>query len=688
MSDKGKSETAKREEGVVEFWKENQIFEKTLKKWAPKGEFIFYDGPPFATGLPHAGSLLSSVIKDVIPRYKTMQGYRVPRRWGWDCHGLPIESLIEKRLNLKTKKDIERIGVDVFNEAARASVLEFEHEWERYVERVGRWVDFKNSYKTMDNSYIESVWWALKRLNDIGFLYEGRKVLMYCTHCETPLAKAEIAMDQTYKDITEEAVTVKFRILGGAEKKWPENTFFLAWTTTPWTLPGNVALAVGEKIDYALFKRAGDYFIAAKNLLGEGDEIVEEIKGSALVGLSYEALYEIEEITKNKKSHVIYAANFVNTEEGTGIVHTAVMYGEDDFALGQKENLPMVQLLDASGKFNEPAQDFLKGKYVKEAERDIKHDLENRKLLFEKKNHTHSYPHCYRCGTPLIYNAVISWFINIQDVKQKMLAENEKINWFPAHLKHGRFQNIVEKAPDWTISRNRFWASPLPIWKDDEGKVHIVGSLEELKKLTKKSGNKYFLMRHGEADHNVRNVLDLEGDPNVHLTERGKKQVTVSKPENSDLVFCSPFPRSKETAELIQENFIIDERLREMHPGEDISSMRKRTMDFMFEIENKYQNKKIVIVSHQGPLNALIDFRLDLAQVNDFDFIPYPHNDNFELDLHRPYIDEIELVTEDGRPLKRIPEVIDGWVEAASMPFAEYHYPFEHKKDFESHFPG
>ncbi|OHB05688.1 MAG: hypothetical protein A3A26_02290 [Candidatus Zambryskibacteria bacterium RIFCSPLOWO2_01_FULL_47_14] len=620
-----------------------------------------------------------------------MRGYNVRRRWGWDCHGLPIENMIEKELGIKDKTEIEgKFGIKTFNEACRSSVLRYAHEWKKYVDRVGRWVEYDNAYKTMDNTFIESVWWALKEADKKGLLYEGKKVLLYCPHCETPIAKAEIAMDNSYKDVAEESVTVEFRVKG------EKNRSLLAWTTTPWTLPGNVALAVHPDVDYVEIEKkdmgVGELvrFVLAKARLeavfGKDDyKIVREIKGGELTGLEYEPLYRI---TDDPKAYRVYTAGFVTVEDGTGIVHTAVLYGEDDYQLGLKEGLPQVPLLDEKGHFNSAAPEIIRGQYFKKSEKTIKEDLEKRDLMFKREMHTHSYPHCHRCGTALIYNALISWFINIQKVKDKMIKLNEKVNWVPDHLKHGRFLNIVENAPDWTISRNRYWASPLPIWKDDEGKVHIVGSLEELKKLTKKSGNKYFLMRHGEADHNVRNVLDLEGDPNVHLTERGKKQVTVSKPENSDLVFCSPFPRSKETAELIQENFIIDERLREMHPGEDISSMRKRTMDFMFEIENKYQNKKIVIVSHQGPLNALIDFRLDLAQVNDFDFIPYPHNDNFELDLHRPYIDEIELVTEDGRPLKRIPEVIDGWVEAASMPFAEYHYPFEHKKDFESHFPG
>lgn len=296
--DKGRSETAKREEEVLSFWKENHIFEKTLAKPAPKGEFVFYDGPPFATGLPHQGSLLSSVSKDLIPRYKTMRGFRVRRRWGWDTHGLPIESLVEKKLGLKNKKEILSIGIETFNETAKSMVLEYVHDWKRYIERVGRFVDFDNSYKTMDNSYMESVWWALKEIHKKGRLYEGRKVLMYCPHCETPLAKAEIAMDNTYKDITEEAVTVELRVKG------MEKTSLLAWTTTPWTLPGNVALAVNPEIDYVVVEKkdTGARFILAKERLEEVFKnegpytVVEEKKGSELVGLAYEPLYEIGKV--------------------------------------------------------------------------------------------------------------------------------------------------------------------------------------------------------------------------------------------------------------------------------------------------------------------------------------------------------------------------------------------------------
>lgn len=546
-----KSVAAQREEEILAFWNEQKIFDKSLAKDAPQGEFVFYDGPPFATGLPHSGTLLSSIAKDVIPRYKTMRGYHVRRRWGWDCHGLPIESLVEKELGLKTKKDILDIGIEKFNETARSFVLRYVDEWKKYIERVGRWVDFDHSYKTMDNTYIESVWWAIKEMHKKGKIYEGRKVLLYCPHCETPLAKAEIAMDNTYQDVTEEAVTVKFEVKNPADHSLPQNTFILAWTTTPWTLPGNVALAVGKDISYVLVEEDDARYLLAKDLYKGTGDIVKEFTGEDLAGLAYTPLYEVQKVQQYEgKKYQVLLADFVSTDEGTGVVHTAVMYGEDDFALGQKEHLPMVQLLDASGKYNTDAPELVRGIYIKDAERLIKKDLEDRGLLFKRENNTHSYPHCYRCGTPLIYNAISSWFIDIQSVKQRMIEENEQINWSPQHLQHGRFGHILETAPDWTISRNRFWASPLPIWKCEQCKeIAVVGSRKELK-------------------------------------ERANEPV----PE--------------------------------------------------------------------------------------------------DLDLHRPYIDAFTLKCSCGGTMRRIPEVVDCWLESGSMPFAEYHYPFENVEEFEKRFPG
>ncbi len=733
MSEVGKSETAKREEEVLAYWKESQIFEKTLSKHAPRGKFIFYDGPPFATGLPHVGNLLSSVVKDLVGRYKTMQGHHVPRVWGWDCHGLPVESLVEKKLGLKTKKDILTIGIDVFNEEARASVLQYVDEWEKYVDRIGRFVDFKNSYKTMDNSYIESVWWALKKLNSKKLLYEGRKVLMYCTHCETPLAKAEIAMDHTYKDITEEAVTVKFKLTNAIKYGLPESTYMLAWTTTPWTLPGNVGLAVGPDILYVLVEHAGEHYVIAKDRAEQikGD-VAGEFLGKQLIGAQYEPLYHIAAVEGHKgRKHTVLGADFVTTTEGTGVVHTAVMYGEDDFALGQKEGLPMVQLLNPNGTYNDLVPEFIRGEYIKKAEKLIKADLEHRTFLFSTGSHTHSYPHCYRCGTPLIYNAVGSWFINIQKVKAKMLSENEKITWVPEHLKHGRFKHIVESAPDWTISRNRFWASPLPIWKEKKGGgVMVVESIEELLQKTKRSGNTYFVMRHGGAESNKARTTDSHGDPHNTLTDAGRRTVRenaekLDKKAKIDLIIVSPLLRARETAKIAQKALnvpdsavMVDERLREIEFGsfgggpvqtwdsyfksthdrfviapegaENLTQVRRRTGDVLFELERRYVNKNILIISHGDPLwvmaavaehkdsSRVAEEKRNLpetGEVQELPFVPFPHNANFELDLHRPYIDAITLVDRKGRQYERIPEVIDCWVESGAMPIASMGYP-------------
>lgn len=744
-----KSETAKREEAVLQFWRDHKTFEKSLAKDAPEGEFVFYDGPPFATGLPHHGSLLSSIIKDVVPRYKTMRGFRVRRRWGWDTHGLPIESLVEKELGLKTKKDIEAIGVENFNAAARAMVLRYVSDWQAYVERIGRWVDYENSYKTMDNTFIESVWWALKSLNDKGLLYEGNKVLMYCTHCETPLAKAEIAMDNTYKDITEEAVTVKFKVKHPEKHGLAANTYILAWTTTPWTLPGNVGLAVHPDVAYVAEQIDGDVVIMAEDLAPKVD-VRKRFRGKDLVGIEYEPLYDVAGVQAHTgKKHVVMPASFVTTTDGTGIVHTAVMYGEDDFQLGQKEGLPMVQLLHPNGTYNDQVPEFIRGKYIKEAERDIKRDLQERGLMFKRENNTHSYPHCWRCGTPLIYNAVSSWFINIQKVKATMLAENEKVNWVPEHLKHGRFYNIVDNAPDWTISRNRFWASPLPIWREKGGQqIMVIGSIADIKERVKKSGNTYFVMRHGEAENNTRNILNSTNDIPCNLTDTGRTQVEeslASFTHKPDIIFTSPLIRTKETAEMVRAHFglskdavVVDDRLAEVQfhslnnkPRDEYISafsksierytkkvrdvetwreLRKRVGDCIAEIESKHSGKTILIITHDSPiiqLNAIasgedeatLSQKLDSISgwdaryakngvIAPLSYTPLPRNAEHEIDLHRPYTDSIVLLDAQGREYERIKEVVDCWVESGSMPFAEYHYPFENTEAFEKRTPG
>jgi len=747
------------EKEILKFWKENKIFEKTLAKDSPEGEFVFYDGPPFATGLPHYGSLLSSIAKDVFCRYKTMRGYHVRRRWGWDCHGLPIENMIEKRLGLKSKKDIETMGVEKFNETCRSAVLETADAWKEYIERIGRWVEFDNAYMTMDNSFMESVWWALKQLWDKELIYEGRKVLMYCPRCETPLAKAEVAMDNSYKTVTEEAVTVKFKVKNPKKHSLPENTYFLAWTTTPWTLPSNVALAVKEEIDCCLVEQDKENYILAKErleVLKEGYKVLQEFKGKKFVGLEYEPLYDVPAVkNSNKKSYYVVSADFVTTEDGTGIVHIAPMHGEDDYNVGVKYDLPIIPLLNQSGHYNDNAPEIVRGFYLKKGERYIKEDLEKRGLIFAKQSHTRSYPHCHRCETPLYYSALSSWFINIQKVKNRLVQLNEKINWQPEHLKRGRFLNIVEGAPDWNISRNRYWASPLPIWKCQKcQKTEMIGSVEDLKKRAKKSGNRYFVMRHGEGTHNIKDALNFsfESSHKYPLTEKGRKQVLESgkelKEKKIDFIFYSDFLRTKETAFLIAENIGLsvgnltaDKRLRELDAsffdekkiqdyrsyfsekkeefyknspnGENLNDLKRRIGDFIYEIDKKYSNKNILIVSHAGPIWMIFSVAgglnekesivlrnkirtknndneiIKTGEIKELPFVPLPHDKNFTLDLHRPYIDEVELVCPDcGGEMKRTTEVLDGWFESSSMPFAEYHYPFENKEQFEKRFPG
>lgn len=466
------------EQSILEYWKKNDLFTKSVEQRDAERAFVFYDGPPFATGLPHHGSLLASVIKDMIPRYKTMRGYRVERVWGWDCHGLPIENLVEKELSLNSKKDIEALGIGKFTNACRTAVLKYDREWKGYIDRVGRWVDFDNSYKTMDNSYIESVWWAFKTIHDKGLAYEGRHISLYCPRCATPLSNFEIAMDNSYKEVVDHSTFVKFAVKG--EPK----AFFLAWTTTPWTLPGNVALFVQEKADYILAKKDGEQYYVAKDLaekvLGEGFSVVKSLKGSDLVGKEYEPLFTYMPLN-GKRAYYVAAADFVSLEDGTGIVHTAAVYGEDDYKWALKYDLPVSPTLDEQGKFMDFVTPFA-GMFFKKAEQPVVDDLASRGLLLKDSAYKHSYPVCYRCSTPLYYNAVPAWFINVQKIKARMLELNEQINWYPEHLKHGRFKHGLENAPDWNISRNRYWGSPIPVWECTEcDHREILGSIEELK---------------------------------------------------------------------------------------------------------------------------------------------------------------------------------------------------------------
>lgn len=478
---------AEYEKDLVEYWKKNKTFEKSVEMRPQDNSYVFYDGPPFITGVPHHGTLLSSVAKDVVPRYWTMQGKRVERVWGWDCHGLPAEVFTEKKLGIKDRRDIgTKISLEDYVLTCRENMVQTGSLWEDTINRIGRWVDFKGAYKTMDKDFMESVWWAFKKLYEAGKIYEGEKVLLYCTRDATPLSKAEVTMDAgSYVDVTDPSVYVKFKLQD-------ENRYLLAWTTTPWTLPANTAVAVHKDADYTEVKlEDGTHLILASDLVSKAltdekhkpvqFEKVATFKGSELVGKSYEPLFA----NRGEQAHKVWHADYVTMEDGTGIVHLAPAYGEEDYALSRQMKFPFVNVIDENGFYTEG--DW-KGQNVWEVNKQIAKELHAKGVVWKIEYIVHSYPHCYRCGTRLMYRAHPSWFMDIDGQRAEMLEQNENVNWFPEHIKHGRFQKTVETAPDWNLSRDRFWATAMPVWKgtDAEGKEHVkvVGSYEELKELS------------------------------------------------------------------------------------------------------------------------------------------------------------------------------------------------------------
>lgn len=484
---------------VLDFWKKNNIFKKSISQRAGAEDFVFYDGPPFATGLPHFGHFIPSTIKDIIPRYKTMKGMKVERRFGWDCHGLPVENLIEKELGLNSKTDIEKYGVDKFNEKCRESVLRYVNEWKGTITRLGRWVDFEHDYKTMNPDYMESIWWVMKSLWDKGLLYEGHYILPYCPRCSTVLSNHELNLGG-YKDVHDPAITIRFKVTKAGPKasdKEMENgsTYFIAWTTTPWTLPSNLGLTMGPDIDYVKVKDGDEYYILAEARLGayyknpEELDIVWKKKGSELEGSRYEPLFPyFASLAVNEDGSEgafrVFTADFVSTEDGTGIVHTAPGFGEDDNKVFKGTGVPTVCPVDAECKFTKEVPDYA-GRFVKECDKDIIERLKQEGKLVKKEQILHSYPHCWRCSSPLIYRGVGSWFVAVEKIKPSLLKANSQITWQPPHIKEGRFGKWLEGARDWAISRNRYWGNPLPIWKcPDCGKTICVGSREELKQLS------------------------------------------------------------------------------------------------------------------------------------------------------------------------------------------------------------
>ncbi len=767
--EKTKSNNALREEKVLEFWQDNKIFEKSLEKNSPKGEYVFFEGPPTANGKPGIHHLAARAFKDAVLRYKTMNGYHVTRKGGWDTHGLPVEIEVEKKLNLQSKKDIEEYGIDKFNKECKHNVWNYTDLWHKFTDRIGFWVDQENPYVTYHNTYIESVWNVIKEAHKQNLLYKDYKIVPWCPRCGTGLSSHELA--QGYQDVKDITVYVKFKLTGassfqvsspdasaqvlgrGGQEPEPDHSHkhtgeeihILVWTTTPWTLPSNVALAVGEDIDYVRVEQNGEFLILAKSRLSvlEGEyNIVEELKGKDLIGLSYEPLYPYtkaiaskEEAEKMENAYKIYGADFVTTEDGTGVVHIAPMYGQDDFELGNKVGLPKCHLVGLDGKFLE-GTDFLKDRFVRDEDVavDIIKDLAGKGLLHKKEKYEHTYPHCWRCKTALIYYARDSWYIRMSALKDKMVKENENINWEPSYIKEGRFGEWLKDIKDWAISRERYWGTPLPVWKCDTcGKIEVLGGVEDIKSKAKTSGNKYFVMRHGESENNLDGKINTSDEYRVsHLTEKGVNETRNNaeklKNEKIDLIISSPVTRARETAIEVakilgydEKNILIDESLTEYkvskyegktwqdyhndYPNteenfykteegsETWNELRKRSMDFLYGLENKYQGKNILIVTHGGPawlmlagingygarqtLSMLKDFScLVNSEIRELDFKPIPHDENYELDLHRPYIDEVDVVCDCGGKLERAKEVMDVWLDSGSMPFAQSHYPF------------
>ncbi len=765
----------KLEEEVLTFWDWAKIFEKSVEREAPKGDYVFYDGPPFATGLPHHGHIVASLMKDAVPRYWTMNGFRVERKWGWDCHGLPIENIAEKELGFKRKKDILEYGVDKFNEFCRSKVLSYVEEWKKVIRRLGRWADMENSYKTMDLPFMESVWWVFKQLWDKGLIYESYRSIHICPRCETTLSQQEVT--EGYKEgIKDLSAVVKFELEGSPSAgSGQARTYVLAWTTTPWTLIANTALAVGEDIDYLKldveFRESNikESYIVSKDRIGSvinviGTDVDDDtidalkdvtaeffqiehnnfvktskvIKGKDLIGKKYKPLFDYyskDESLKNKeKGWMIYAGDFVSTEDGTGIVHIAPAFGEDDLNLGKKENLPFVQHLGMDGVINNEVTDFA-GLHVKPIEdvqatdKKIVEYLKENNKLFSSEQYEHNYPHCWRCETPLLNYVTTSWFVNVLKVKERAIELAKEISWSPAHIKEGRWGKWLEGARDWSISRQRFWASVMPIWKCEAcGEYKVVGSVDEIREQFG-NPNKLFLFRHGEAENNVKKILScLPEKTQYGLTERGRAAVLQSakglKDQKVDLIISSPLTRTKETAELIAKELgveiIFDDRLRETDSGkfngqhsenwrqieqmqfnesnqfgvETYSKVRVRINSLLEDLNCKYENKNLVIVSHGDPLRT-IEAILNGWSDKEMAARKYPDKGmvfpvySKAIDLHKHRVDSIVLSCDKCRGImKRVPDVLDTWFDSGSMPYAQMHYPFENKEKFEQNFPA
>jgi len=734
------------EKKILKFWRENKTFERSIKQRAKSSNFIFYEGPPTSNAKAGIHHVLSRVYKDIILRYKTMQGFKVLRKAGWDTHGLPVELEIEKKIGSKNKNDIEKYGIAKFNRKCKESVWAYKKDWEKLTERIGFWLDMENPYITYENDYIETLWWIIKQIYKKGLLYQDYKVVPYCPRCGTSLSSHEVALG--YQKIKEPAIYVKFKIQNSKFK----NTYFLVWTTTPWTLPGNVAVAVNPKFTYLKVKVSNEYLILAKervDVLGKNYVVVDELNGKDLLGLEYEPLFPVKSLTK--KAYYVISGDFVSLEEGTGLVHIAPAFGEEDMAVGKENNLPVLLNVDEEGKFKKEVKKW-QGLYVKDADPLIILDLKKRNLLFKEEKYLHDYPFCWRCSSPLLYYAKQSWFINMQKVKKDLIRNNQKINWIPGHLKEGRFGEWLEQIKDWVITRERYWGTPLPIWQCKScGNLELIGSKKDL--ISQKfSNNNYFILRHGDSLRQIKKIAMCWPEKiYCPLTKRGEKEVRAAakKLKNNlrakqkiDIIFTSDLLRTKQTAQILSAEIgakvIPDKRLREYNvgifngkdpklvweylnkrrnvilvkppKGESLIEIGKRMYSFLKEINGKYQNKNILIISHELPLTifegTLKDWPIEkilkwrswkkesqikTGEWRKIEFKNLPYNEKMELDFHRPFIDEVKFLCPKCKNLMgRIPEVIDCWFDSGAMPFAQWHYPFENQQliDEKKQFPA
>jgi len=776
-----------RELEVLEFWNKEKIFEKSLFENKNNPSYNFYDGPPFATGLPHFGHLLQSYLKDSIPRYQTMKGKYVRRVWGWDTHGLPIENLIEKELGFKNKADIEAFGVGKFTRAAIDSVLRFEDEWKKIIPRLGRWVDMDNRYITFNNTYTESVWWSFSQLYKKGLAYEGYKVMHVCPRCETPLAASEVA--QGYVDLKDISVFVKFKLLNDDiaedgeevdnepesddEAKGDETASLLAWTTTPWTLPGNTAIAINknityQKVEFTDEKGIKQKLILAKNtvakvLAGINYEVDKEFLGEKLVGKKYKPVFDYYEkntdkITFSKSKPEmgitniwkVWHADFVTEDSGTGIAHEAPAFGEDDYNLAEQNGIPTIIHIGMDGKFYPEVTDFA-GERVKwkgetqATDKKVCEFLQNENKILKTEVISHSYPLCWRCDTPLLNYATSSWFVAVSKMRERLVEENKKVYWVPDNVRDGRMGQWLEGARDWAVSRNRYWGAPLPVWKSED-EIFVPGSLQELQTRTKAKNN-YIFIRHGQTDANTDSgVIDTVLGKDLSLNDEGKKQAQNAgaelKSKKIDLIISSPYKRTQETAKIIAEELgmpegdvMIDERVQEWQVGEenngktwdqfyaensgvnyfhhlmkgaseskiDIQNRINRMID---ELEDKYSGKNILVVTHKSPIAAIISrshaellemgtnnmpkfwTNLKNCEFVDLNWKPLPTDEKGDVNFHLPHIDNLAVYDSKGNKMKREGGVFDCWYESGSMPYAQFHYPFENQELFKQNFPA